>query len=134
MRSSEILQPLEEHSCKWEASRDTNISRITWGDVNHAQKHGCKTCMRWSLKPSEGNKNGKKFKKTLVVQGDRTTISAGFKISSMHHLRGFKHQWDLINTPLLWNPNAGKDVTIERSRKRLAQKVKEVGLSQKNFK
>lgn len=91
--------------------------------------------MRWRLKPSKTVPSGEnRLENILLVDGDRSSISAGFAISSPLHMRGDKDYWDLLNTPLFLDPNTGNEVTIASSRKMLAQKVKEVGLSPQHVK
>lgn len=50
----------------------------------------------------------KRFEKTVLVDGDRNAISAGFAFSCMSHKRGYRNDWDHINIPLFEHIDTGK--------------------------
>lgn len=135
MRSSNILRPSDGKARRWDPKKDTHVGRITWEDVDPAANGGRKTRMRWRLKPSKTDPGGeKRFEKTFLVDGDRNAISDGFAISSLLHMRGYRDDWNHLNTPLFTDPETGKEVTIASSRKLLGAKVKEAGLSPQHVK
>lgn len=52
----------------------------------------------------------------------------------MLHLRGYKYEWDLIQIPFFLDPETGKDITLESSKRLLADKVREALLSPQHVK
>lgn len=46
------------------------------------------------------------------MDGNREEIAAGFAISSMLHLSGYKEDWELVHTPLLLDPNTSKEAML----------------------
>lgn len=128
-----VIRPPDDKSRRWDPARDTHIGRITWEDVNPAENCGCKTRVRWRLKPSKTDTGGGKcFEKTFLVDGNRIAISAC--TFCLLHKRGYKDDWDHINTSLFEDPETGKEVTIAISRKFLEEKVIEAGLLPQNIK
>lgn len=59
MRSSDILRPSDDKARHWDPSTDTHVGRITWEDVEPKENGGCKTRMRWRLKPSKTDPGAK---------------------------------------------------------------------------
>lgn len=106
------------------------MGRITWEDVAPEDNGGCKTRTRWILKPNKTDQGGENhFEKTFMVNEDRSAISASFSISSLFHKREYRNDWDHLSIPLFLDPDTGKEITIARSRKMLAMKAQEAGLS-----
>lgn len=96
---------------------------------------GCKKRMSWLLKSSKTDLGGEKwFEKTFLVDGDRISISAGFTISCMLQMRGYRDDGYQINIPLFEDPGTGKEITISSSRKLLETKVRGAGLSPQHVK
>lgn len=91
--------------------------------------------MRWRLKISKTDPSGEQgFEKTFLVDGSRDAIYAGFAISFMLHLRGYNDEWDILTTPKFLEPDTGKEVPLSSSRRMLAEKVREAGLSPQHVK
>lgn len=135
MRSSDILRPNDDKSRRWDPARDMHVGRITYEDVNTDENGGCRTRMRWRLKLNKTDQGGEnRFEKTFPVDGNRSDISAGFEIYRPSHKRGYRDVWDHHNTQLFMDPDTGKEITIASSRKLLAMKLREAGISPKHIK
>lgn len=129
------MRPSGDKAHRWDPARYTHMWRVTWEDIDPDPNGGCNTRMRWRLKQSKKDSRGeKRFEKTLSVDRDRSSISAGFAISCMLHKRGYRDDWDHINTRLFEDPDTGKEITTCNSRKMLETNVSKAVLSPKHAK
>lgn len=86
--------------------------------------------MRWLLKPCKTDPSGeRRFENTFLVDGDRNVICTEISISSLPKISGYKDHWDLINMPLLAEPDSENEITIANFINYKAEKVKAAGLS-----
>lgn len=131
MRGSDILRPADQENRTWDIKKDTHIGRLKWECIDPRTHHGCDMILRWDMKPRKTDQSGEKdFEKTFLVDNEYDSLSAGAAIEHTLNVRGWREKSD----PLFLDYKTGKEVTLATSRKKLAEKVKEAGLSEKFMK
>lgn len=58
MRSSDVLRPSDDKARPLNPSKDTPVRRVTWERVDPDANDGCKTRLRWRLKPKKTGPGG----------------------------------------------------------------------------
>lgn len=131
IRGLDILRPVDQNNSMWDIKKDKHIGPIKLEAIDPKMHHSCDMRLRWDMKPTKTEQSGEKdFEKTLLVDNEYDLISAGAAIEQMLNLRGRAEKSD----PLFFDYKTGKEVTLATSRKKLAEKFKEAGLSEKFIK
>lgn len=75
MQNSNVLQQSDDKARCWKPAKDTNVLKNTWKDIALAHNSGCKTKLRWVLKPIKTYPGGRKrFEKPFLVDQNRSVI------------------------------------------------------------